>query len=110
MSHPGDVNLKLTNAPTSPCYTILMLLMVAPCVINCLTHSVSAQVNKLQHAVPVQPRYKTTADAMRTLRLETSKRRGPIPLTIPIQQEVARKTLTPLFPKNWASHLLRGEW
>ena len=29
-----------------------------------------------------------------------------MPLTIPVQQEVARKTLTPLFPNNWASHLL----
>ena len=32
-----------------------------------------------------------------------------MPLSIPGQQEVARKTSTPLFPKNWASHLLRGE-
>ena len=28
---------------------------------------------------------------------------------VPAQQEVARDTLTLLFPKNWASHLLRGE-
>ena len=42
---------------TSPCYAILMLLMIAPCFINCLTHFVSAQVNKLQHAVPVQQGY-----------------------------------------------------
>ena len=46
------------------------------------------QVNKLQHAVPVQQRYKTTADHgkyhspldghyMRTLRPETSKRGRP---------------------------------
>ena len=55
-------NLVVANAPTSPCYTILMLLVIVPCVINCLTCFVSAQVNKLQHAVPVQQRYKTTAD------------------------------------------------
>ena len=42
---------------TSPCYAILMLLMIAPCFINCLTHFVSTQVNKLQHAVPVQQGY-----------------------------------------------------
>ena len=43
--------------------TILMLLVIAPCIINCLIHFVSAQVNKLQHAVPVQTRiYKTTAN------------------------------------------------
>ena len=34
---------------------------------------------------------------------------GTIPLAAPVQQEVPRKTSTPLFPKNWASHLLRGE-
>ena len=61
MSHPGDVNLKLANAPTSPCYAILMLLVIVPCTVNCLTCLVSAQV-KLQHAVPAQQRYKTTAD------------------------------------------------
>ena len=31
-----------------------------------------------------------------------------MPLVIPAQQEVARETSTPLFPRNWASHLLRG--
>ena len=31
--------------------------MIAPCIINCLTYFVSAQVNKLQHAVPVQQGY-----------------------------------------------------
>ena len=62
LSHPGDVNLKLSNAATSPCYAILMMLMIIPCIVNCLTCSVSAQVNQLQHAVPVQQRYKTTAD------------------------------------------------
>ena len=62
LSHPGNVNLKLANAPTSPCYNILMMLMIIPCTVNCLTCFVSAQVNKLQHAVPVQQRYKTTAE------------------------------------------------
>ena len=60
--HPGDVNLKMTNAPTSPCYAILMMLMIIPCTVNCLTCFVSAQVNQLQNAVPVQQIYKTTAD------------------------------------------------
>ena len=40
-----------------PVITILMLLMIAPGIINCLTYFVSAQVNKLQHAVPVQQGY-----------------------------------------------------
>ena len=62
LSHPGNGNLELANAPTSPCCTILMLLMIVPCIIDCLTCFVFAQVNKLQHAVPVQQRYKTTAN------------------------------------------------
>ena len=62
LSYPGDVNLKLTNVPTSLCYAILMMLMIIPCTVNCITCFVSAQVNQLQHAVPVQQRYKTTAD------------------------------------------------
>ena len=36
---------------------IVMLLRIASCIFNCLTHFVSAQVNKLQHAVPVQQGY-----------------------------------------------------
>ena len=32
---------------------------------------------------------------------------GPMPLAIPVQQEVARETFIPLYPKNWASHLSR---
>ena len=31
-----------------------------------------------------------------------------MPLAVPVQQEVARETLKPLFPKNWASHFWRG--
>ena len=37
--------------------TILMLLVFAPCILNCLIHFVSVQVNKLQHAVPVPQGY-----------------------------------------------------
>ena len=42
--------------------TMLMLLVMPPGITNRLTHLVSAQVNKLQHAVPFQQRYKTRAD------------------------------------------------
>ena len=54
LSHPGDVNLELGNTRSSPYYAILMLLMIVPCIINCLTRFVSVQVNKLQCAVTVQ--------------------------------------------------------
>ena len=42
--------------------------------------------------------------SVRTLRLETSKRRRPNSPHHPVQLEVARE-----ISKNWASHLLRGE-
>ena len=35
-----------------PVIAILMLLMIAPCIIDCLTRFFSAQVNKVQRAVP----------------------------------------------------------
>ena len=62
LSHPGDANLKLANALTSSYYAILMMLMIISCTVNCLNCFVSAQVNKLQHTVPVQQRYKTIVD------------------------------------------------
>ena len=40
-----------------PVITILMLLMIAPYISNCLTCFASAQVYKLQHAMPVQLGY-----------------------------------------------------
>ena len=72
-----------------PVITILMLLMIAPCIINCLIYFVSAQVNKLQYAVPVKQEHiklEPTREnithhlmdtATRTLRPETSKRERP---------------------------------
>ena len=92
--------------------TILMLLVIAPCIINCLIHFVSAQVNKLQHVVPVEQGYiklqPTTEKISLTLRwtllqelwgLRLAKGGGPKPLAIPVQQEVARETSMSLFPK-----------
>ena len=50
-------SFKLANAPLIPVITILMLLVIVPCNTNCLTYFVSVQVNKLQHAVPIQQGY-----------------------------------------------------
>ena len=47
--------------------------------------------------------------AIRTLRLETSKRGRPNAPHCPSSAGSATETLMPLFLKNWASHLLRGE-
>ena len=95
-----------------PVITILMLLMIAPCIINCLTRLVSSQVNKLQHAVPVQQGYiklqpTTQMDthpqmdtAIRTLRLETSKRGRPNAPHHPSSAESGQRDLDTPNPKE----------
>ena len=95
-----------------------MLLMIAPCIINRLTCFVSDQVNKLQYAVPVQQRYKTTADhgkdhtplgtAMRTLRLETSKRGRPNTPRRPSSAGSSQKDLDAPIPKELGLPPLEG--
>ena len=104
-----------------PVITTLMLLMIAPCIINCLTHFVSAQVSKLQHAMSVQQGFTklhlTTENithpqmdiAIRTLRLETSKRGRPNAPRCPSSAGSSQRDRGTPLPKNWASHLLRGE-
>ena len=98
--------------------TILTLLMIVPCIINCLTCFVSDQINKLQHAVPVQQRYKTTADhgkyhtpldtAIRTLRLETSKRGRPNTPRHPSSAGSSQKDLNAPIPKELGLPSLEG--
>ena len=112
------MNLKLTNVPTSPCYAILMMLMIIPCTVNCLTCFVSAKVNQLQHAVPVQQRYKTTAEhgkyhtcldtAIRILRIETSKRGRPNTPGHPSSVGSSQKDLDAPIPKELGLPSLEG--
>ena len=95
-----------------PVITILMLLMIAPCIINRLTRFVSAQVNKLQHAVPVQKEYiklqPTTENvtcpqmdtAIRTLKFETSKRGEPNAPRHPNSAGISQKDLYNPIPKE----------
>ena len=92
--------------------TILMLLMITPCIINCLTCFVSAQVNKLQHAVPLQQGYiklQPTAEnithpqmdtTVRTLRLETSKRGRPNSPCHPSSAGSSQRDLDTPIPKE----------
>ena len=47
-------NLALANASTNPCYHHIDAAYDCSMYHQCLTRFVSAQVNKLQHAVPVQ--------------------------------------------------------
>ena len=118
LSHPDHMNLKLTNVPTSPCYAIWMMPMIIPCTVNCQTCFVSAQVNQLQHAMPVQQRYKTTADhgkyhtpldtTIRTLRLETNKRGRPNTPCHPSSAGSSQKDLDAPIPKELGLPSLEG--
>ena len=104
-----------------PVITTSMLLMIAPCTINCLTCFVSAQVNKLQHEVPVQQGYTklhpTTENithpqldtTIRTLRLETSKRGRPNAPCHPSSAGSSQGDLVTPFPKELGLPSLEGE-
>ena len=104
-----------------PVITILMLLMIALCIINCLTHFVPAQVNKLQHAVPVQQGYIKLQPAMenithpqmdtaiRTLRLETSKKGRPNTPCHPSSAGSSQKDLDAPIPKELGLPSIEGE-
>ena len=95
-----------------PAIIILMWLMIAPCIINCLTQFVSVQVNMLQHAVTVQQGYinlQATMEnithpqmdtAIRTLRLETSKRGRPNAPHCPSLAGSSQKDLNTPIPKE----------
>ena len=97
-----------------------MLLMIAPCIINCLTCFVSAQVNKLQHAMPVQQRYVKLQRTMenithpqmdmatRTLRPETSKRGRPNAPRCPSSVGSSQKELDTPIPKELGLLSLEG--
>ena len=50
-------NLELANDPTNPHYHSVDAAMIVPYFINCIIHFVSAKVNKLQYAVPVEQGY-----------------------------------------------------
>ena len=104
-----------------PVITILMLLVIIPCIINCLAHFVSAQVNKLQHAVPVQQgciKLEPTTEnithpymdtAIRTLRPETSKRGQPNAPCHPSSAGSSQRDLDVPIPKELGLPSLEGE-
>ena len=80
--------------------------------------TLNTPVNQLQHAVPVQQRYKTTADhgkchtpldtALRTLRLETSKRGRPNTPHCPSSAGSSQKDLDAPIPKELGLPSLEG--
>ena len=104
-----------------PTITTLMLLMINPCIINCLTRFVSSQVNKLQHPVPVQQGYIKLHLSMenithpwmdtsiRTLRLQNSKRERPNAPLPPSSAGSSQRDLDTPTPKELGLPSLEGE-
>ena len=102
-----------------PAITILILLVIVPCNINCLIHFISAQV-KLQHAAPFQQGYLklqlTTENItypqidtiIRTLRLETSKRGRANAHRCPSSAETSQRDLNVPIPKELGLLSLKG--
>ena len=99
---------------------MLMLLLTVSYIINCLIHFVSAQDNKLQHAVPVQQGYiklePTTENithpymdtAIRTLRPETNKRGRPNAPCHPNSAGSSQRDLNAPIPKELGLPSLEG--
>jgi len=63
--------MKLANAPTSPCYAILMLVVIVPCIIYCLTwlsltrstsYNMQCQFNKDIKLEPAKGKYHSPLD------------------------------------------------
>ena len=86
-----------------PVIIVLILLMIVPYIINRITRFVFAQVNKIQHAVPIQQGYiklqltmenithPQMVTTIRTVRLETSKRGKPnVPLHLSSEGSIQR--------------------
>ena len=103
-----------------PVITILMLLMIAQYIFNCLTCFVSPHVNKIQHEVLVQQEYIKLHPTMeiithpqmdttiRTLRLETSKRGRPSAPPHPSSAGCSQRDLDAPIPKELGLLSLEG--
>ena len=92
-----------------PAIIILMLLMIIPCIINCLTQFFSVQVNMLQHAVTVQQGYINLQATMENItHLETSKRRRPNAPRCPSLAGNSQRDLNTPIPKELGISTLEG--
>ena len=110
-------NLKLANAPVNPCYYHIdasydcsMYYQLSNTFCLCPGHQAttcSASSTRIYKTIPNHRKYHSPLDGHHYKDSEASGG-GPMSLAIPAQLQVARETSVPLFPKNWASHLLRG--
>ena len=114
-------NLELANAPTNPCHhhivaaygcSMYYQLSNPFCFYPGQQATIcSASSTRIYKMTANSKKYHSPLDGhcYKDLGLRPARGGGPIPLAVPVQQEVARETLKPLFPKNWASHLFRGD-
>ena len=111
-------NLELAIAPANPCYhhidasydcSIYYQLFNPFCL--CPGHQAttcSASSTRIYKTIPNHRKYHSSLGEHHYKDSEALGG-GPMSLAIPAQQQVARKTSMPLFPKNFASHLLGEE-
>ena len=111
-------NLELAIAPANPYYhhidasydcSMYYQLFNPFCL--CPGHQAttcSASSTRIYKTIPNHRKYHSPLDEHHYKDSEAS-RGGPMSLAIPTQQQVARETSMLLFPKNWASGLLRWE-
>ena len=114
-------NLELVMPPLNPCYHHIDSAYDSSMYYQLSNPFCLCPGQQAQHVVPVQQGYiklqPTTENitqpqmdtTMRTLRLETSKRGRPNAPCCPSSAGSSQRDLDAPFPKNWASHLLRGE-
>ena len=102
-------NWQLANAPTNLCYQHIDA--AYDCSMYYQLSNLFCLCPAQQHPVPVQQGYIKLQPTMenithplmditiKILRLETSKRGGPVLLPISVQHEVSRETSKPIFPR-----------
>ena len=102
-------NLELANAPTaydcSMCYQLSNLFCLCP---GQQATICSASSTRTYKTTANQRKYHSLFDRHSYKDSETSKRAGPMPLTIPVQQEVARETLDTPIPTELGLPSLKG--
>ena len=111
-------NLELANSSTNPCYHHIdaaydcsMYYQLSNLFCLCPGQQAticSASSTRTYKTTANQRKYRSLFDRHSYKDSETSKRAGPMPLTIPVQQEVARETLDTPIPKELGLPSLKG--
>ena len=116
---PGDGNLELANAPPSPChrhidaaYDCSMYYQLSNLFCLCPAQQATicdASLTRIYKTTADHRKYHSPLDGHHYKDSEASKRVRPNAPHHPSSVGSRQKDLSAPIPKNWASHLLRGE-